>query len=305
MGRVYVFGSINMDIVAFARRRPGVGETVTGDELRLLPGGKGANQAVAARRAGADTALAGRVGDDPFAADLLRFLEAEGVELSLTCSLAGETSGTALIVVAEADNAIVVVPGANARLGLEAVQAAPIAAGDIVVAQFETPQKTTLAAFEKAAGVGATTILNPAPAATVAAGLLETSDIVVLNALELGELLGTPLPAAGLVAWAGRYGDALRMRGDQAIVVTLGAGGVVACSEGDPLHIVGKPVPTIDTTGAGDCFVGNLAAALLRGDTLRDAAGVANAAAALCVQARGAAASMPRWEVRDRRHAPA
>src|SRR5436853_3713091 len=120
MPRVIVFGSINMDVVAFAQRHPGPGETIKGSELHLLPGGKGANQAVAARRAEAVTSLAGRLGDDAFAGELRAFLDQEKVDLSLTESLTNVSTGTALITVAASENTIVVVPGANDGLGVEA-----------------------------------------------------------------------------------------------------------------------------------------------------------------------------------------
>jgi ribokinase len=293
VSRVYVFGSINMDVVAFADRRPKSGETVMGSELRLLPGGKGANQAVAAARAGADTALAGRLGDDAFGAQLLTFLAAEGVDLALTRQLADETSGVALIVVSDHDNAIVVVPGANARLDDEAVSAAPIAAGDVVVAQLETPQTTTIAAFEKAAGAGATTILNPAPLAPIEDRLLELLDVVVVNESELAALVGERPGQAITTQWALEHAGRLRERGARTVLVTIGAAGLVVCDEVSTSHIPGHEVRAVDTTGAGDCFVGNLAAALAGGAPLGAAAERANRAAALCVQAIGAAPSMP------------
>jgi ribokinase len=290
---VYVFGSANIDVVAFVDRRPEIGETVVGSQLHMLPGGKGANQAVAAVRAGAATAFAGRLGDDAFGAQLLEFLGAEGVDLALTRRVTGASSGAALIVVAGADNAIVVVPGANALLDADAARAAPIAAGDIVVAQFETPQAATLAAFARAAAAGATTILNPAPLAPVMAGLLELSDVVVVNETELAGLVGAQPGEADPVAWALEQAGALRRRGGQTVLVTLGAAGVVVCDERSRSHVPGRDVRAVDTTGAGDCFVGNLAAALAGGATLDAAAQRANRAASLCVQAIGAAASMP------------
>jgi ribokinase len=304
MSRVYVFGSINMDVVAFADRRPRAGETVMGRELHLLPGGKGANQAVAARRAGAETALAGRLGDDLFGTRLLSFLQDEGIDLALTRRLPDTTSGTALIVVADADNSIVVVPGANERLDDEAVHSADMKTGDVVLAQFETPQATTLAAFAKAGGAGATTILNPAPLAELADGLLALCDIVVLNESELAGLIGEQPDGASCVEWAIEHAGRLRHRREQTIVVTVGAAGVVVCERTTAFHVAGHGVRAVDTTGAGDCFVGNLAAALSRGVTVREAAEFANRAASLCVQVVGAGVSMPSREMVDRPQHP-
>jgi ribokinase len=297
MSRVYVFGSINMDVVAFAPRQPKVGETLMGTELRLLPGGKGANQAVAAKRGGADTALVGRLGDDPFAVELRAFLEGEAVDLGLTATLSETSSGTAIITVADSDNSIIVIAGANAQLDVDAVDDVSFEAGDVAVAQFETPQETTRAAFAKARAAGARTILNPAPAAELIDGLHELCDFIVLNESELAHLVGGDIDAEAItVALAMRYGEKLKSRSDQTIVVTLGAAGVVVGSE----HLAGRPVKAVDTTGAGDCFVGNLAARLAAGETVLDAAAAANRAASLCVQTVGAAVSMPTREQTDR-----
>jgi ribokinase len=294
MSQVWVFGSINMDVVAFAPRHPKVGETVMGSELHLLPGGKGANQAVAARRAGADTLLVGRLGEDAFAAELRTFLSNEDINLDHTAPVGGVSTGTALIAVADADNTIVVVPGANARLAPEVVQATHIQAGDVVLAQFETPQDVTLAAFEKARALGATTILNPAPAAVPDAGLLAASDIVVLNETELAVLAQQGDAAAfAEPAEALRVAREIRQADDQVIVVTLGAAGAVAVTPDGNIEIAGREVTAVDTTGAGDCFVGNLAAALSRGSDLSAALAEANLAASICVQSVGAGVSMP------------
>lgn len=295
MTRVVVFGSINMDVVAFAPRHPGAGETIKGSELHLLPGGKGANQAVAARRAGAQTALAGRLGDDAFAGELRTFLDQENIDLALTESLANVSTGTALITVAASENTIVVVPGANDRLRVEAVDAAAIGDGDVVAAQFETPQETTLAAFEKARRANATTVLNPAPAEQPIRGLLDATDVLVLNETELAVLSGESAVAGNgpdetlLQAASGK----LRTRSSQIIIVTLGAAGAVVATADRLERIDGRVVEAVDTTGAGDCFVGNLAASLAEGASTLDAAARANIAASLCVQIVGAGVSMP------------
>src|ERR1700751_3871836 len=164
MGRVVVAGSINMDVVATAERHPAVGETVAGKEVLYFPGGKGANQAVAAAKLGAETILIGRVGTDAFGAELKAFLAAEGIDLSLVSDIAEAHTGTAIITIAKADNTIVVVPGANGLDAVEDVRTAPLAKGDVAVSQFEIPLPAIAAFFTRARACGATTILNPAPA---------------------------------------------------------------------------------------------------------------------------------------------
>ena len=164
MGRVFVAGSINMDVVATAERHPRIGETVAGQTVLYFPGGKGANQAVAAARLGAQVALIGRLGKDAFGDELKAFLGGQGIDLSLVRQTAEAHTGTALITIANADNTIVVIPGANALLGAADVTAPTLAKGDIAVSQFEIPLPAIIAFFERARAAGATTILNPAPA---------------------------------------------------------------------------------------------------------------------------------------------
>ena len=293
MGRVVVAGSINMDVVATAERHPKVGETVAGQEVRYFPGGKGANQAVAAAKLGAATALIGRLGADAFGQELKAFLAAQGVDVSCVRETAEAHTGTAIITLANADNTIVVVPGANGLVSAGDVVAAELAPGDIAVSQFEIPLPAISAFFKQARAVGATTILNPAPAKAFDAELLDLVDILVLNETELGllarlELRDTDEPA--------RFADAarsLRVRDDQTICVTLGRRGMLALLDGEAMIVPGRDVTAIDTTGAGDCLVGALAARLAQGAPMRDALGYANIAASICVQRMGAAPSMP------------
>src|SRR5258708_27029618 len=164
MGRVFVAGSINMDVVATADRHPKVGETVAGKAVLYFPGGKGANQAVAAAKLGAPTTLIGRLGTDAFGRELRTFLSAQGVDLAFVKDTAETHSGTSLITIANADNTIVVVPGANALVSAEDIGAPVLAKGDVAVSQFEIPLPTIAAFFRRARAAGATTILNPAPA---------------------------------------------------------------------------------------------------------------------------------------------
>src|SRR5258707_2381809 len=193
MGRVFVAGSINMDVVATAERHPRIGETVTGDAVLYFPGGKGANQAVASAKLGAPTALIGRLGKDAFGDELKAFLAAQEVDLSFVRQTSEARTGTALITIANADNTIVVVPGANALLSAADVAAPVLTRGDIAVSQFEIPLHTVSAFFERARAAGPTTILNPAPAIEAERELLDLADILILNETELG-LLATTAP---------------------------------------------------------------------------------------------------------------
>jgi ribokinase len=291
MGRVVVVGSTNMDVLARAPHHPAVGETVLGSDLRFAPGGKGANQAVAAARLGAPTALVGRVGADAFGDTLVHFLGAEGVDLSAVRRSPDAPTGTALIVVAGADNTIVVVPGANAAMTPADLDGVRFDAGDVVVAQQEIPLDVVRAAFERAKQSGAITLLNPAPALPAGIDLLALVDIVVLNELELAGLTAGPVPTSADEA-TGLAGQ-LQRHGPDAVVATLGADGAVALAGSQRIREMGRAVEPVDSTGAGDCFVGALAARLAAGDPMGRAMHIANVAASLSVQRFGAGTSMP------------
>jgi ribokinase len=293
MGRVFVAGSINMDVVASAGRHPKVGETVAGNAVHYFPGGKGANQAVAAAKLGASATLIGRLGADAFGQQLRTFLSQQGVDLSFVKDSAEAHTGTAIITIADADNTIVVVPGANALVSAEDVAAPALATGDIAVSQFEIPLSTISAFFQRARTAGATTILNPAPAKMFGPELLDLVDVLILNETELGMLANMELRDTDE---PGRFIDAarsLQTGSDRMICVTLGKRGVLALAGGEASMIAGRAVRAVDTTGAGDCFVGALAAQLAGGTPIRDALNYANAAASICVQRMGAAPSMP------------
>jgi ribokinase len=292
MGRVFVAGSINMDVVATAHRHPKVGETVAGRAVHYFPGGKGANQAVAAAKLGAATTLIGRLGTDAFGQQLSTFLVAQGVDLAHVKDTADVHTGTAIITVADADNTIVVVPGANAWVSAEDVGAISLAKDDVAVSQFEIPLPTISAFFQRAKAAGATTILNPAPAIMFGKDLLDLVDILILNETELGFLTGTGLRDSDDAARFVEAAKSLQGR-DRFICVTLGKRGVLALIDGDTSMIDGRTVKAVDTTGAGDCFVGALASQLAKARPIRDAITYANAAASICVQRMGAAPSMP------------
>jgi ribokinase len=301
MGRVFVAGSINMDVVATAERHPRVGETVAGSAVLYFPGGKGANQAVAAAKLGAAVTLIGRLGADAFGGELKTFLAAQGIDLRLVQQSEEAHTGTAIITVANADNTIVVIPGANALVSPADVATLTFSNGDIAVSQFEIPLATIGAFFRRARAAGATTILNPAPAVAFDSELLDLVDLLILNETELGMLTSTELREGDS---DGRFIDAARSlldgkndgkdnSKDKTICVTLGKRGALALVEGEPLIVPGHAVKAVDTTGAGDCFVGAVAAQLAAGRSIGDALGYADLAASICVQRMGAGPSMP------------
>lgn len=296
---VIVAGSINMDVVAFTERHPLPGETLDARVLKFIPGGKGANQAVASARLGAPTKLIGRIGEDSFGEAIEHFLLAEGIDISLLTRTAEAPTGTALIVVAESsENTIVVVSGANGLLGSEDVESVEIGRDSVLVSQFEIPQATVESFFRRGKQVSALTILNLAPAKFCSRDLLELTDILVVNETELGLLLTSQASGASstlnlapeeVVAVARK----VLLPAQKAVVVTLGESGAVACTADGTIIVPGYKVRAVDTTGAGDCFVGALAARLAAGETLKAAMAFANLAASVCVQRVGAGTSMP------------
>lgn len=292
MPKVIVIGSLNMDLIVRAERRPATGETVMGSDFQVLPGGKGLNQAVAAARLGAETLMAGRVGNDDFGRRLRAFIAAERVDGAHVRESPGAATGVAVITLADGDNTIVVASGANMQVTREDVSALPIAPGDICVGQFEVPLATTEAAFRRARAIGARTLLNAAPAQALPAALLEVVDILIVNEHELAILSGAAITEASTDADVA--GAARRLvDGQRTVVATLGARGALAVDGIGTRAIAGHKVTVVDTTGAGDCFVGALAAALAAAIDLTAALDRATVAAALSVQRLGAAPSMP------------
>jgi ribokinase len=292
---VYVIGSINQDIVATSDSHMRPGETLTGNDLNYYPGGKGANQAIAAARAGAAVAMIGCTGDDAAGSDLRAYLAEAGVDVTRVQVKAGTPTGTALIVVAQGENSIIVIQGANQEVGLATIEGIPFAAGDVVVSQFETPVATALAAFTKARQLGARTLLNPSPVEPIAQELLYQLDFLVVNEHEFEQIFDRPL---GPVLH-GKAGAPAAFAGT--LIVTLGSDGVLTLSGGGRIRHGGRSVEVVDSTGAGDCFAGYLAAALHDGNDLENAVALANVAASMSVTRPGAASSMP--EISDVRAA--
>jgi ribokinase len=295
-GHVLVLGSINRDLVVTVTRHPRPGETVHGHDLGDGPGGKGANQAVAAACAGATVRMVGAVGDDDAGRDLVALLQQEGIDVSGVARKADTPTGTALVVLAAGgENTIVVVPGANGGIDTGDVDDVELSADDVVVAQYETPAAPTAALLARARAVGAVAVLNPAPAGPVDHGLLALVDVLVVNEHELVTVTAMHSDATTLDADAiGAARAALVAQGfTGALVATLGSRGVVGVDGGGISQVPGHPVDAVDTTGAGDCFVGYLAAELTTGRDLPRALVTGNAAAALCACRAGAARAMP------------
>lgn len=281
--RVTVVGSANMDLVVTAATLPAPGETVLGDGFATIPGGKGANQAVAAARAGARCAFVGAVGDDPFGVQLRDSLAAAGVDTDRLRTLDGP-SGVALIAVdAAAENLIVVAPGANGRLvGLDEADRAVIAAADVLLCQLEVPLATVAAAAGAARAGGTTVVLNAAPARAVDPELLSTVDVLVVNEGEAATIAGRPGPPEALLDLVPR------------VVMTLGAAGAAyADRDGRRLTVPAPTVDAVDTTAAGDAFTGALAVALAEGRPVADALRWACAAGAACARTHGASTALP------------
>jgi ribokinase len=295
MGKVIVVGSINVDLVVTADRFPRPGETLIGNSFARHPGGKGANQANAAARMGARTVMVGAVGADAFGEFMRDTLSQAGVDTGLVRSLPEISTGIAAITVSGGENSIVVVAGANATLAVED-GALSIERDDVVVAQLEVPAASWSTAFKAARAVGATTILNAAPASTEIANLLPLCDMVVVNEIELGILSGRSLSEAASASDLLEAMRTVRRTAGQIIIATRGGSGLVALGPNGVVEIAAHKVPVIDSTGAGDCFVGAFAAGFLVDRDLRRALILANAAAAVSVQRPGAGSSMPSRE---------
>lgn len=295
MSRVVVCGSLNMDVVVQSARRPTPGETILGAEVSLLPGGKGLNQAIAAARLGTPTAMVGAVGNDAFANSLRGFLADNDVDSSGVTEVDGPATGVALIQVAEGDNSITVASGANMYFAASMLPDEP-RPDEVWVMQFETPVAATQEILARAHAAGARTVLNMAPFDEHPAGLLESVDVVVLNEIELSQATGTKLEASSQQEAVVAACNVLRERGARAVIATLGVRGAIVVSAAGVDSISAFPAKVVDTTGAGDCFVGALASRLAAGLTPAEAARFASVAASCSVERLGAAPAMPTGE---------
>ncbi|MFF7932563.1 ribokinase [Streptomyces sp. SAI-126] len=286
MTHIAVLGSTNMDLVAYVEKAPRRGETVSGREFRTIPGGKGANQAIAAARAGATVSMIGAVGNDGFGTRLRSTLEHSGVTTDHLRTVEGPTGTAHIVVDDEGGNAIVVVPGANGTVDhLVPGDEGLIASADALLLQLEIPLAAVLAGAQKARSHGVRTILTPAPVQPLPPELLAATDLLVPNEHEAATLTGRTDPFAA--------GTALLDRVPR-VVITLGAAGSLYLTrDAEPLVVPAPRVTAVDSTGAGDTYVGTLAVALGEERPIREAMAWAATAAALSVQREGASASMP------------
>ena len=290
---ITVVGSLNMDLVARTPRIPQPGETIIGSDFRTVPGGKGANQAVAVARLGPQVSMVGRVGRDAFAQPLLDNLAAVGVDHTFVLQDPGAATGVALIVVDDAgENSIVVASGANARLSPADVDAAEsaIAAADGLLLQLESPLETVSRAAEIARAHEVTVILNPAPARPLPAELLAMVDVLIPNESETALLTGLPV---GDQAQTRAAATALLDLGVGTVILTLGERGAMLAQEGRTELVPAFTVTPVDTTAAGDAFVGGLVVALAEGRALSEAVRWGNATGALATTKLGAQPSLP------------
>ena len=296
---IVVIGSINMDLVLRVPRMPLPGETLTGGAFRTIPGGKGANQAVACARlsgkvaaGGQQVAMVGCVGDDAFGATLRAALVGDGIIDSHITTLPGVASGIASILVDDnGQNSIVIAGGANDLLSPAHIDAAKelIEQADIVVLQLETPMATVVHAIKLARSLGKTVVLNPAPAASLPDGVLELVDYLIPNEIEAAMLAGVSPDGADVQALAA----ALQKLGSDNVIITLGSKGVHAALYGGDFTFPAEVVQAVDTTAAGDTFIGGFVAGLASGMDEAEAIQQGQRAAAWSVTKPGAQTSIP------------
>lgn len=286
MGRVFVVGSVNMDLVIGSERQPKIGETIRGSGFFTNAGGKGANQAVAARRSGAGCVFCAAVGDDMFGKILREGLEGYKVDTRFVQAAANTPSGVAVINVVGGNNCIILGEGANGTLDEQSVAAclSEAEAGDILLVQLEIPAKTVLFALKTGKEKGMVTILNPAPAQGFDAAYLPYTDIITPNETESEFLSGEKDPKAAAALLAEKVG---------CVIVTAGGAGCILSEGGQTKAYPCPKVKAVDTTAAGDTFCGAFAARLAKGETKERAIGYALSAASLAVTARGAQQSIP------------
>lgn len=294
---VLVVGSLNMDLVVRMPQIPRPGETLLGGVFKTFPGGKGANQAVAAARLGARVTMIGCVGSDTFGCEMRDTLASEGIDISHVRVHSDMATGVALIQVDDrGQNSIAVASGANFQLTREDVESTirAIREFDVLVMPLETPMETIHTAAQMASQRGATVLLNPAPAQVLDRSLLELVDVLIPNEYEAAIMTG--LPALNSDVDTREAAGKLLALGTRKLIITRGSQGAVLFEKNTELNISAFPVHVVDTTAAGDCFVGALAVALCEDKPLLAAAEFASAAAAISVTKDGAQPSLPRRE---------
>ncbi|EKT4450638.1 ribokinase [Pseudomonas fortuita] len=292
--KVVVVGSLNMDLVARAQRLPRAGETLPGDSFFTVPGGKGANQAVAVARLGGSVAMIGNVGDDDYGRQLHRALYVEGIDCQGVSTCPGVSSGVALITVdAASQNCIVIIPGGNGLLTPHSVQRfdALLQAAEVVICQLEVPADTVAWTLARARELGKQVILNPAPATgPLPAGWFACIDYLTPNESEAEALTSVAVTDQDS---ARRAGERLLQLGAGKVIITLGAQGALLVTAQGHQHYPAPVVQPLDTTAAGDTFIGGFAAGLVRGLEEGEAIAFGQRAAALSVTRAGAQPSIP------------
>lgn len=295
--KVVIVGSLNMDLVTRAPRLPRAGETLAGQSFVTVPGGKGANQAVAAARLGARVAMIGCVGEDAYGEQLRAALLAEGIDCQAVTSITGESTGVALIVVDDSSqNAIVIVAGGNGRVTSEVVERFDelLSGADVIICQLEVPMAAVGHVLKRGHELGKMVILNPAPASEpLPAQWYAWIDYLIPNESEASALTGLPVDS---VATADAAATALLASGASKVIVTLGEHGALFATRAHSQHFPAPRVKPIDTTAAGDTFVGGFAAALADGKSESDAIRFGQVAAALSVTRSGAQPSIPTFD---------
>ncbi len=293
--KIIVIGSINQDVVVQAPRIPSPGETVFGDELHYFPGGKGANQAVAAKLLGGDVTYFGKVGSDLFGRNLKKYMST--VDLGAAVERVDGSTGTAVIVVdGSGENAITVVPGANSEFSSGDLNILDgFGRGDFLLVQNEINVSFLYELIRNGRALDLTIVYNPAPAIETPADVLASCDYVIVNEHELETVFGTKVDLSNIEELKRRMLKTSKQF-DTSIVLTLGANGCVAAREGAFLKSKGVKAEVVDTTGAGDCFCGAFVASLSEGKGLMDSLDFANMAGAKSVSNLGASSSFPKLE---------
>jgi ribokinase len=290
---ITVIGSLNMDLVTYVTRLPQIGETIIGKDFKQMPGGKGANQADAIAKLGVPVKMLGGIGADALGEALLASLHKDGVDISQIGRFTDISTGIATITVdSDGHNCIIVTPGANYRFLAEHVYNLQKAVADsqIIVTQLEIPLETVRYSLKLAKKFGKTTILNPAPACELDDALLSCVDLLIPNETELELLNGTPLHTEMEIFDAAR---AMVKRGVQEVIVTLGEKGCIYVNSERSRSFEAYHVNAVDTTAAGDSFIGGLAVALSEGKQIEEAISFAMAVATLTVTKKGAQSSLP------------